>query len=1033
MSHSFIDRSSNYFTQNYENEEPQKKIDPIAQLKEINNTTVREWGPFNNPPAQMFARDEEEEKTQAKIGDEEQQQKAASGSTGTATHLPSHVQAKMESSFGTDFSGVNIHANSGQATNIGALAYTQGNDVHFAPGQFNPDSQKGQELIGHELTHVVQQRQGRVRPDAEQYKSLNINSDTSLEKEADVMGTKAAQGESVQFKTNNSKVSNKIPSASSIQKVDNPTAQDYKNFTDFKAMTLYELDKYANKQADWYLSPSLSGAERDSVREILSFTREENIIGNCGAFIFNELYQNLIAVSNKSDVLDPLRYYAKVAASSDPFLISRVNNTNDGVLKGQKLQTLISGIPSFILKTAMYDGAFEKFVSVSDVQKLVDYYQNAQDTPFFQSSSKRLAANDFGAYTLLNTDKYPLDYDSTSIKDYVRSYHRFEKHALDKLVTNFGDTSKLKPLTIILHSAIDHNGAFIRDPKLSNVITNANLHVLMVEGKEKVNDYKSTIEPLAKKYGQNDKIDQVMFAGHGNSQSIELGGKIEEDKRDKIPDPSDPSKKIPNPNKGKIKEVSNSIDVKNDPMGAQAIFDEVLDNMNLLTDGTKEPHRRILFNACLTNSNSIPPTGGMGATAARTAIQNWLTTNKNLVDTVLGRVTAKGSDITKVVGSVASHGQLDMYDAGDNLDLISSYDPQITAPNKIDYVKAGQEPTGVLRAVHELWSSTVAIDVATLKTEITNRSTAGSSDWRNVIIESIFKIILQPANWADSDLIRAMQFVAGTIDHCRLEQECKVNNLSLLEYITTVTPVTNTQLTTIFNDVTGSDKWSSLHYIPTVFYQVWMAIDTSDVSLPGKLTSHLNTQYADIKELQNFIDVLYMNKNGMFAKCLKNKGNFGEIKLALIGALKNNTDSKSFLMNELVVDKFPATHNIDTLLGGVATELDILEILGVYTPPTVSAPVISGTTKDANLTIDGGTQNTLYVDSVTKTGTTKSGLFSGTTTAYKEPSASATVFGEIAKGTQVYIVGSVGEWWAIEYTNSGTLTTAFVKKSKIKL
>ena len=108
--------------------------------------------------------------------------------------MPDDVKSKMESSFGTDFSGVNIHANSGQATNIGALAYTQGNDVHFAPGQFNPGSTKGQELLGHELTHVVQQRQGRVRPDAEQHKSLNINSDTSLEKEADEMGAKAAQG-----------------------------------------------------------------------------------------------------------------------------------------------------------------------------------------------------------------------------------------------------------------------------------------------------------------------------------------------------------------------------------------------------------------------------------------------------------------------------------------------------------------------------------------------------------------------------------------------------------------------------------------------------------------------------------------------------------------------------------------------------------------------------------------------------------------------------------------------------------------------
>ncbi|MBN2422746.1 DUF4157 domain-containing protein, partial [Candidatus Woesearchaeota archaeon] len=83
--------------------------------------------------------------------------------------------------------------NSDQATNMGALAYTQGNDVHFAPGQYNPGSQQGQELIGHELTHVVQQRQGRVAP-TKQGKGLPVNDNPALEKEADEMGAKAAQG-----------------------------------------------------------------------------------------------------------------------------------------------------------------------------------------------------------------------------------------------------------------------------------------------------------------------------------------------------------------------------------------------------------------------------------------------------------------------------------------------------------------------------------------------------------------------------------------------------------------------------------------------------------------------------------------------------------------------------------------------------------------------------------------------------------------------------------------------------------------------
>lgn len=77
--------------------------------------------------------------------------------------MPEDVQSKMEQSFGTSFNDVNIHTNDKSATDLGALAYTQGNNVHFAPGQYNPESKQGQELLGHELTHVVQQKQGRVK------------------------------------------------------------------------------------------------------------------------------------------------------------------------------------------------------------------------------------------------------------------------------------------------------------------------------------------------------------------------------------------------------------------------------------------------------------------------------------------------------------------------------------------------------------------------------------------------------------------------------------------------------------------------------------------------------------------------------------------------------------------------------------------------------------------------------------------------------------------------------------------------------
>jgi hypothetical protein len=123
-----------------------------------------------------------------------QEQTVSLPGAGGGSAMPRDVQAKMESALGSDFSGVRIHEGS-HASDIGALAYTQGTDIHFASGQYRPHEQSGQELLGHELTHVVQQSQGRV-PATTQAKGAAVNDDPALEREADAMGARAARGES---------------------------------------------------------------------------------------------------------------------------------------------------------------------------------------------------------------------------------------------------------------------------------------------------------------------------------------------------------------------------------------------------------------------------------------------------------------------------------------------------------------------------------------------------------------------------------------------------------------------------------------------------------------------------------------------------------------------------------------------------------------------------------------------------------------------------------------------------------------------
>ena len=79
--------------------------------------------------------------------------------------LDTSVRPMMESRFGRDFGDVRVHtdsvaAKSAQAVN--ALAYTAGNDVVFAPGQYQPHSLEGERLLAHELTHTLQQNSGAV-------------------------------------------------------------------------------------------------------------------------------------------------------------------------------------------------------------------------------------------------------------------------------------------------------------------------------------------------------------------------------------------------------------------------------------------------------------------------------------------------------------------------------------------------------------------------------------------------------------------------------------------------------------------------------------------------------------------------------------------------------------------------------------------------------------------------------------------------------------------------------------------------------
>ena len=139
----------------------QQKQDGSGTLQFVDNHAM-------NLPLQRIGEDEDEDTTM--------QQKP------NKTGLPDNLKAGVENLSGYSLDDVKVHYNSSQPATVQALAYTQGTDIHVAPGQ--------EQHLPHEAWHVAQQMAGRVEPTTE-VGGMPVNDNAGLEHEADVMGAKA--------------------------------------------------------------------------------------------------------------------------------------------------------------------------------------------------------------------------------------------------------------------------------------------------------------------------------------------------------------------------------------------------------------------------------------------------------------------------------------------------------------------------------------------------------------------------------------------------------------------------------------------------------------------------------------------------------------------------------------------------------------------------------------------------------------------------------------------------------------------------
>lgn len=102
-----------------------------------------------------------------------------SSTKGQGQPLPDKTQEDLGNKMGADFSKVTIHTDSAAVQmnqELGAKAFTHGNDIYFNKARYSPDSRDGKRLLAHELTHTMQQGNNvstkiQTKPGAQAYMS----------------------------------------------------------------------------------------------------------------------------------------------------------------------------------------------------------------------------------------------------------------------------------------------------------------------------------------------------------------------------------------------------------------------------------------------------------------------------------------------------------------------------------------------------------------------------------------------------------------------------------------------------------------------------------------------------------------------------------------------------------------------------------------------------------------------------------------------------------------------------------------------
>ena len=405
---------------------------------------------------------------------------------GTGVPLDLSTRGFFEQRMKGDLSQVLIHtgpAAGREADRLQAEAFTVGNHIAFALGTYQPATPDGQELIAHELAHVVQQRDGTGEPIVMRWPAVTRTTARTAETPASI-----------------------------------------------RARTLSDFVLLTRTQLDWATSPPIQAdaGALATFRDLQTFADGPHILEACGDLGVGDLIAKGVP-----GVYPALRKYTEGVTSRATAWLRRTNDTNKAERWGSELATLEGVWPAANLSLVMRapdpvtnPSPFERLEDPAspELPNFISYL--AACTPVLSASNGR----EIDSFLRLRAEgALPQSYRATV--SHVSNYHHFTKGTLDGLVTNeaFPQWRQRmrpfqRPLTVVLYPAVDHNGAFHRNAGLEAMVTNSAILTIVVEGLASVADYQSQLAPVAARYGINGEIQQAMIGGHGNANILVLAG-----------------------------------------------------------------------------------------------------------------------------------------------------------------------------------------------------------------------------------------------------------------------------------------------------------------------------------------------------------------------------------------------------------------------------------------------------------------------------------------------------------------------------